>query len=139
MGAGPEALSGDGGVVAYVDSSALVRAYLSDEDGHVAMRKRLETGAESFVSSALTNVELTAAVNAASRHGRVADPHATIEKLLAYQYLQMLPQIAQGDANKVWIIPADLARSMGKLAGAVAPFIATGGGTNTPPPPPPQP
>ena len=85
MGAGPEALSGDVGVVAYVDSSALVRPYLSDEDGHVAMRKRLETGAESFVSSPLTNVELTAAVNAASRHGRVADPHATIEKLLAYQ------------------------------------------------------
>src|SRR5450759_986933 len=25
-------------------------------------------------------------------------------QLLAYQYLQMLPQIAQGDSNKVWII-----------------------------------
>src|SRR5215467_9858401 len=33
-------------------------------------------------------------------HAGDADP-----KLLAYQYLQMLPQIAQGDANKVWIIP----------------------------------
>src|SRR6266699_2119497 len=33
-------------------------------------------------------------------HEGDADP-----KLLAYQYLQMLPQIAQGDANKVWIIP----------------------------------
>src|SRR3979411_2126431 len=29
-------------------------------------------------------------------------------KLLAYQYLQMLPQIAQGDANKVWIIPSEI-------------------------------
>ena len=29
-------------------------------------------------------------------------------KLLAYQYLQMLPQIAQGDANKVWIVPSEL-------------------------------
>jgi regulator of protease activity HflC (stomatin/prohibitin superfamily) len=27
-------------------------------------------------------------------------------ELLAYQYLQMLPQIAQGDSNKVWIIPS---------------------------------
>src|SRR6188768_2555969 len=27
-------------------------------------------------------------------------------KLLAYQYLTMLPQIAQGDANKVWVIPS---------------------------------
>ena len=27
------------------------------------------------------------------------------QRLLAYQYMQMLPQIAQGDANKVWIVP----------------------------------
>jgi len=29
-------------------------------------------------------------------------------KLLAYQYLQVLPQIARGDANKVWIVPSEL-------------------------------
>ncbi|WP_432545940.1 SPFH domain-containing protein [Kineococcus sp. SYSU DK004] len=29
-------------------------------------------------------------------------------KLLAYQYLQTLPQIARGDANKVWIVPSEL-------------------------------
>ncbi|WP_432499854.1 SPFH domain-containing protein [Kineococcus gynurae] len=29
-------------------------------------------------------------------------------KLLAYQYLQMLPQVAKGDANKVWIVPSEL-------------------------------
>ena len=29
-------------------------------------------------------------------------------KLLAYQYLQTLPQIAQGDANKIWIVPGEL-------------------------------
>src|SRR5436309_7310542 len=34
-------------------------------------------------------------------HEGDADP-----KLLAYQYLQMLPQIAQGESNKVWIIPS---------------------------------
>jgi len=28
--------------------------------------------------------------------------------LLAYQYLQTLPQIAKGDANKVWIVPSEL-------------------------------
>src|SRR5690242_4083179 len=27
-------------------------------------------------------------------------------ELLAYQYLQMLPQIAKGDANKLWIVPS---------------------------------
>ncbi|MCW5951770.1 MAG: SPFH/Band 7/PHB domain protein [Propionibacteriaceae bacterium] len=28
--------------------------------------------------------------------------------LLAYQYLQMLPRLARGDANKMWIIPSEL-------------------------------
>src|SRR5476649_1966189 len=30
------------------------------------------------------------------------------QKLLAYQYLQMLPKIAQGDSNKLWIVPSEL-------------------------------
>jgi regulator of protease activity HflC (stomatin/prohibitin superfamily) len=33
-------------------------------------------------------------------------------ELLAYQYLQMLPQIAQGAANKVWVIPSELTRAL---------------------------
>ena len=41
-------------------------------------------------------------------------------ELLAYQYLQVLPQIAQGEANKVWIIPNDLQQAVGRLAGVVA-------------------
>ncbi|MFD6896537.1 SPFH domain-containing protein [Rhodococcus sp. NPDC060086] len=28
-------------------------------------------------------------------------------ELLAYQYLQTLPEMAQGDANKVWLLPSD--------------------------------
>ncbi|MCA0155019.1 SPFH/Band 7/PHB domain protein [Tsukamurella sp. M9C] len=28
-------------------------------------------------------------------------------ELLAYQYLQTLPEMAQGDANKVWVVPSD--------------------------------
>ena len=28
------------------------------------------------------------------------------QSLLAYQYLQMMPKIAEGDANKVWVIPS---------------------------------
>jgi regulator of protease activity HflC (stomatin/prohibitin superfamily) len=36
-------------------------------------------------------------------------------KLLAYQYLQMLPQIAQGDANQMWIIPSELTQALGQL------------------------
>ena len=44
-------------------------------------------------------------------HEGDADP-----KLLAYQYLQVLPQIAQGDANKVWIIPSEFANALGALS-----------------------
>jgi regulator of protease activity HflC (stomatin/prohibitin superfamily) len=40
-------------------------------------------------------------------------------ELLAYQYLQTLPLIAQGEANKVWIIPSDLQQAVGRVAGAV--------------------
>ena len=36
-------------------------------------------------------------------------------ELLAYQYLQMLPQIAQGEANKMWIIPSELTQALGTL------------------------
>jgi regulator of protease activity HflC (stomatin/prohibitin superfamily) len=38
-------------------------------------------------------------------------------KLLAYQYLQMLPQIAQGNSNKMWIIPSELTQALGRLGG----------------------
>jgi len=42
-------------------------------------------------------------------------------ELLAYQYLQTLPQLAQGDANKVWIVPSDFGSSLqgfAKMLGA---------------------
>jgi regulator of protease activity HflC (stomatin/prohibitin superfamily) len=48
-------------------------------------------------------------------HEGDADP-----KLLAYQYLQMLPQIAQGESNKVWIIPSEVTQALGHL-GSVLP------------------
>jgi regulator of protease activity HflC (stomatin/prohibitin superfamily) len=35
--------------------------------------------------------------------------------LLSYQYLQMLPQIARGDANKIWVIPSELTNALGNL------------------------
>jgi regulator of protease activity HflC (stomatin/prohibitin superfamily) len=43
-------------------------------------------------------------------HEGDADP-----KLLAYQYLQVLPQIAQGESNKVWIIPSEFTQALGQL------------------------
>src|SRR3954465_6213751 len=38
------------------------------------------------------------------------------QALLSYQYLQMLPQLAQGDANKVWVIPSEFTQALGNLA-----------------------
>ena len=54
-------------------------------------------------------------------HAGDADP-----KLLAYQYLQALPQIANGTSNKVWVIPAELTQAMANLGTAF-------GMTNRPP------
>lgn len=33
-------------------------------------------------------------------------------ELLAYQYLQTLPQMAEGDANKVWLVPSDFGKAL---------------------------
>jgi regulator of protease activity HflC (stomatin/prohibitin superfamily) len=52
----------------------------------------------------------------AAIHEGDADP-----KLLAYQYLQVLPQIAQGDSNKIWIIPSEFAQALGQLGSAINP------------------
>jgi regulator of protease activity HflC (stomatin/prohibitin superfamily) len=41
------------------------------------------------------------------------------QALLAYQYMQMLPTIAQGDANKVWIVPSELNKALEGLGSAV--------------------
>jgi regulator of protease activity HflC (stomatin/prohibitin superfamily) len=40
--------------------------------------------------------------------------------LLAYQYLQMLPKIAEGESNKLWVIPSELTEA---LKGISAGFI----------------
>ncbi len=34
------------------------------------------------------------------------------QSLLAYQYLQMMPKIAAGDANKVWIVPSEIGKAL---------------------------
>ena len=39
------------------------------------------------------------------------------QRLLAYQYMQMLPQIAQGDANKVWIVPSEISKALEGIGG----------------------
>ncbi len=39
------------------------------------------------------------------------------QALLAYKYLEMLPEIAQGGANKLWIVPSELGKALEGLGG----------------------
>ena len=66
------------------------------------------------------------------------------QRLLAYQYMQMLPQIAQGDSNKLWIVPSEIGKALegiGGLLGGVrpqavpaAPVTSSGPGSQLDPP-----
>jgi regulator of protease activity HflC (stomatin/prohibitin superfamily) len=40
--------------------------------------------------------------------------------LLSYEYLQMLPQLAEGDSNKVFVIPSEFAEAFGGIGEAIA-------------------
>ena len=41
------------------------------------------------------------------------------QALLAYQYLQMMPKIAEGEANKVWVVPSEITKALEGLGSAV--------------------
>jgi len=56
-------------------------------------------------------------------------------KLLSYQYLQMLPQLAQGSANKIWVIPSEFTTALGNLSGAVGGALGGQGAEQKPTPP----
>jgi len=66
-------------------------------------------------------------------HRGDADP-----KLLAYQYLQVLPQIAQGESNKVWIIPSEVTQALGNLGALIPKPDAPQPEPPERPPPPPR-
>ncbi|WP_076817044.1 SPFH domain-containing protein [Pseudofrankia asymbiotica] len=57
------------------------------------------------------------------------------QKLLAYKYLQTLPEIAQGQASKLWIVPSELTTALGNGFGELSGLL----GRPSPPAPPPGP
>ena len=61
------------------------------------------------------------------------------QQLLSYQYLQMLPQLAQGSANKIFVIPSEFSQALGNIGGAIGGFGANGGGPPEGAPPPRRP
>jgi regulator of protease activity HflC (stomatin/prohibitin superfamily) len=40
-------------------------------------------------------------------------------ELLSYEYLQMLPQLAEGDSNKVFVIPSEFAQAFAGIGEAL--------------------
>jgi regulator of protease activity HflC (stomatin/prohibitin superfamily) len=50
-------------------------------------------------------------------------------KLLAYQYLQTLPQLAQGPGNTFWVIPSEVTTALRSVASAFGGGDAPAGGT----------
>src|SRR2546421_513272 len=55
------------------------------------------------------------------------------QELLSYQYLQMLPQLAQGPANKIFVIPSEFTQALGNIGQAIQ---GRGPGQGNGPPPP---
>jgi regulator of protease activity HflC (stomatin/prohibitin superfamily) len=72
---------------------------------------RAEADAKAQAARALGQAQAISTVFKAIHEGNPDQP------LLAYQYMQMLPQIAQGDANKVWIVPSELGKALEGIGG----------------------
>jgi len=56
-------------------------------------------------------------------------------KLLAYQYLQTLPQLAQGPGNTVWMVPSELTSALKMLSSAFEGAVGGGSSDNGQAPP----
>jgi hypothetical protein len=53
-------------------------------------------------------------------------------KLLAYQYLQMLPQLAQGAGNTFWVIPSEMTSALKAVTSAFSGAAETSNGDSPP-------
>ena len=67
-------------MIAYVDSSVLARAYLSDEDGHEHAAALLEDRQVALVTGTWTRIEVSGALVRAARSGR-GDERGLLELL----------------------------------------------------------
>src|SRR5215217_4384582 len=81
-------------------------AILEAEGARQAEILRAEGDKQAAVLRAQGEAEAILTVFAAIHQG---DPDP---KLLAYQYLQTLPKLAEGEANKLWIVPSELTEAL---------------------------
>lgn len=81
-------------------------AILEAEGSRQAAILQAEGDAKAAVLRAQGEAEAIQTVFSAIHKG---DPDS---KLLAYQYLQTLPKLAEGESNKLWIIPSELTEAL---------------------------
>jgi regulator of protease activity HflC (stomatin/prohibitin superfamily) len=92
-------------------------AILEAEGARQAAILEAEGDAKAQVLRAEGEAQAIATVFSAIHKGD-ADP-----KLLAYQYLLMLPKIAEGDSNKLWIVPAEFTEALKNVSTGFLPEI----------------
>jgi regulator of protease activity HflC (stomatin/prohibitin superfamily) len=54
------------------------------------------------------------------------------QALLSYQYMQMLPTLARGDSNKLWIVPSEIGKALEGLGGSLGSLTEAFGGSDAP-------
>jgi regulator of protease activity HflC (stomatin/prohibitin superfamily) len=81
--------------------------------------------AEGAKSAAILRAEGEAeAIDTVFRAIHEGDPD---QGLLSYQYLQMLPELAKGDANKIFVIPSEFSQALGGIGNAIGRAVAPQG------------
>ncbi len=88
-------------------------AILSAEGDREALILRAQAARETSILKAQGEGQAIKTVFQAIHDGRPD------QSLLAYQYLQMMPKIAQGEANKVWIVPSEITKALEGLGSTV--------------------
>src|SRR5436190_15383699 len=88
-------------------------AILSAEGDREALILRAQANREAAILKAQGEGQAIQTVFQAIHDGRPD------QSLLAYQYLQMMPKIAEGDANKVWVIPSEITKALEGLGSSI--------------------
>jgi Membrane protease subunits, stomatin/prohibitin homologs len=96
-------------------------AILTAEGSRQAAILSAEGAAKAAVLRAEGEAKAIATVFGAIHDGNPDSP------LLAYQYLQMLPKLAEGQASKIWIIPSELTEALSGIAKGFVPGAAPSG------------
>lgn len=116
-------------MLVYLDSSVLARAYLPDEDGHLAARNLVEDSENLLVTATWTVVEVTSALVRAGRGHRTADLAALLGLLAADTGVDGPVTLLRADADEVEartleIVRAHALRCLDALHLAVAQLAA---------------